>query len=167
MRKPRTWFFDCVSLSNFALSDVLPLLVKRYAGRMGVTVQVADEISEGVRAGYAKLEGLLDLLNAGTIDLITPTVAEHRRYRDLLRTLSEGEASAIAVAVERGGVVVTDDQAARMVCQNKRIPFTGTLGILQACVHDKLVRADEADNILARMIAAGFYSPVKRVSDLR
>lgn len=167
MRKPHMWFFDCVSLSNFALSDSLPLLVKRYSGRLGVTVQVADEISEGVRDGYAKLAGIQDLLNAGAFILIAPTVSEHDRYGAFLRTLSAGEASTIAVAAERGGVVVTDDLAARAVCQGKRIPFTGTLGIMQACVNDKLVSSAEAENILALMIAAGFYSPVQHLSDLK
>lgn len=52
------WFFDCVTLSNFALADALPLLSARYRGRGFVVTQVVDELTRGLAAGYALAECL-------------------------------------------------------------------------------------------------------------
>ena len=50
--------------------------------------------------------------------------------RELLRILAPGEASCIAQAKARGGVVITDDRAARQCCHERGVVFTGTIGIL-------------------------------------
>ena len=92
--------------------------------------------------------------------------AERDLFVELLRTLGTGEASCIALAVGWGGVVVTDDRTARRYCAGRGIPVTGTIGILRALCADRIVSAEEADALLARMVAIGFYSPVRRVSDL-
>ena len=67
---------------------------------------------------------------------------------------------------KRGGIVATDDRAARSACDYRRIPCTGTIGILRACCRDGSLSATEADAALQAMVDAGFYSPVHRLSDL-
>lgn len=44
--------------------------------------------------------------------------------------------------------------------------MTGTIVILKALCLDRTITSEEADAILARMVEAEFYSPVRRVSDL-
>ena len=47
-----------------------------------------------------------------------------------------------------------------------KIPFTGTVGILKASLLDGQVTLDQADDILSKMIKAGFYSPVRSIADI-
>lgn len=56
---------------------------------------------------------------------------EDQKYQKLLGlTVDPGEASAIALAVELGGLVILDDQKARKLAFELGIDVTGTLGIL-------------------------------------
>jgi len=48
----------------------------------------------------------------------------------------------------------------------RQIPVTGTIGILKALCLDKTVTAEQANAILGRMVDTGFYSPVRRISDI-
>ena len=89
---------------------------------------------------------------------------ERGDYRELLRILGPGEASCIACAKARGGIVVTDDKAARDCCAERGL--TGTIGILKACSLDETLSPGEADAVLQDVIDAGYYSPVTRISGL-
>jgi predicted nucleic acid-binding protein len=62
--------------------------------------------------------------------------------------------------------VVTDDRAARATCRELGIPLTGTIGILVACIGDRMLDAEAADETLLRMIKAGFHSPVTSISGM-
>ena len=94
------------------------------------------------------------------------TMPESELFVDLLRVLGSGEASCVALACHRGGIVVTDDRAARSCCAEREIPVTGSIGILKALCIDRTITQEEADATLARMVDAGFFSPVRRISDL-
>lgn len=52
------------------------------------------------------------------------------------------------------------------VCDRYKIPYTGTIGILIASCRDGQLTADVADRLLEKMVNAGFYSPVQRISDV-
>jgi predicted nucleic acid-binding protein len=160
-------FFDAVTLSNFALIGRLDILVARYGARGRVGPEVLDELLDGIAAGYDRLGDVETALDAGSLADAPPLSAEERRiYRELLRTLAPGEASCIARAISRGGVVVTDDRAARASAREHGVACTGTVGILKACCVDGTLRPSEADSILEAMVEGGYYGPVRRISDL-
>jgi len=171
MRRPRQkscYYFDTVTLSNFALVSQTDLLVSRYGSRLRVTVEVLDEISSGIVAGYPALLKIEAAVQRGDFQAEPPLKfpRERKVYRQLLRFLSSGEASCISCALSRGGTVATDDRAARECCIEYDIPCTGTIGILKACCSDKFMSPSEADAILSHMIYKGYRSPVLRISDL-
>ncbi len=160
-------FFDTVTLSNFALSGVFDLLVDRYGRTLRVTEQVRAELAAGRIRGYSDLELVEPALAAGSILPAEPmTMPENELFVELLRTLGSGEASCVALARYRNGIVATDDRVARSSCAERGIPVTGTIGILKALCIDQTIASREADAILSRMVKAGFYSPVRRISDL-
>jgi len=163
MRKIACWFFDSVTLSNFALVGRMNILAARYRTRGFVTTQVVDELTAGVDAGYASLSDCLDLVNRGTIQTIALDATERVTFQQLIGNLGQGEAGTIAAALHRQGVVVTDDLAARRTCSDMGIPITGTIGILQAVVHDRGLTLAIANELLHKMIEAGFRSPVDRL----
>ena len=158
--------FDAVVLSNFALAERLDVITTRYRGRGAVTTEVSDEIDRGVASGYAALETVAGMVGGRGLRLLTLTREERRLYATLLRHLGAGEASCLAVVEARGGVVATDDRAARARCASMGILVTGTIGILKAACQDGNLSAEKADDSLRRMIAAGFYSPVRTISSI-
>lgn len=91
---------------------------------------------------------------------------EHTHYVELIGHLGEGEASCIALAKQRGAVVVTEDRMARKQYQQMKLQATGTIGISKASSLAGDISLAEADEILHGMIAAGFYSPVRNISDI-
>lgn len=167
-KRKRVCFFDTVTLSNFALAGRLDLLLDRTGKRLHVTDEVLDEVTEGVVAGYAALREIERAVIEGKFSRAAPLASMDERdtYRELLRVLAPGEASCIACAKTRGGVVMTDDKTARECCLERRVAVTGTIGILKASCVDGTIRADEADAVLQDMVAAGYHSPVRRISDL-
>jgi predicted nucleic acid-binding protein len=163
----RSFSFDTVVLSNFAQARRVDLLVRRYGERAQVTLDVQTEVLEGILAGYPALRFINDALENGELSSAGELQADEKRvYGELLRILAPGEASCIACALMRDGTVATDDRAARACCTDRNVPFTGTIGILTACLRDGLVGAAEADAILQDMIDTGYFSPVRRISDL-
>ena len=168
LERKRDYVLDTVTLSNFALAGRLELLVLRYGRRVRITPEVLDEVSDGAIAGYSALNAIekavaaADFSHAGS----PASTAERAIYRELLRILAPGEASCIAYAKTHGAVVVTDDRTARECCGERGVTFIGTIGILKACCLDGTLSAEDADATLQAMIDAGFYSPVRRISDL-
>lgn len=158
------WFFDNVTLSNFALAGGLGVLIVRHGGRGFVTTQVVDELTRGVAAGYPALAECLDLVDKGILRLATLDRNERKTFRQLVAHLGEGEAGTIAAAHHRGGVVVSDDLAARRTCADLAVPVTGTIGILRAAFRDKELALTDANGLLTQMIEAGFHSPVDRIT---
>ena len=117
-------------------------------------------------ADYRILKQVDKLIDDKVFRLISLSRQEHRHFQDLIGHLGKGEASCIAYAKERKAIVVTDDRTARKQCSLMKIPVTGTVGILKASVLDGQIPLDRADDILQKMISAGFYSPIRNIADI-
>lgn len=155
-------FFDTVVLSNFAfISGGIAFLHKRYGKRVHITLQVLEEVAKTAYSGFTHFEQI-ESANFSKTSLIP---SEHETYLALLRNLGTGEASCIAAAEQRKGIVVTDDRLARNICKERIIPLTGTIGILKSAYLDSVISLDEADGMLHKMVECGFYSPVQKISD--
>lgn len=162
----RNLIFDTVSISNFALSESLDLIRRKYKGRASITSEIYDEILDGVNAGHEGLASIGLLLKSKSLKIVHLLENEHEAYRMHLQYLGRGESSAIAIALHRKKVLVSDDMAARNIARQLKIDFTGTIGILKGSVKDKLISVQEADSILKKMIKSGFYSPVNSISQI-
>jgi predicted nucleic acid-binding protein len=161
----KTWIFDTVSLCNFLLSDSMTILKKRYRRCGLITREVYNELTAGF-ADYPILKQVDKLFDNKDFELVALSRPEHKHFQDLISHLGKGEASCIAYAKERQATVVTDDRTARKQCSLMKIPTTGTVGILKASVLDGQIPLDKADDILHKMIAAGFYSPIRNIAEI-
>ena len=161
----KIWIFDTVSLSNFVLSESMLILSKRYRRCGIITGEVYDELSTGFM-DYPKLKQVEKLIDDRVFRLVSLSRQEHRHFQDSIVHLGKGEASCIAYTKERMAIVVTDDRTARKQCSLMKIPVTGTIGILKASVLDGHIPLDRADDILQKMILAGFYSPIRNITDI-
>jgi predicted nucleic acid-binding protein len=68
--------------------------------------------------------------------------------------------------VRRQGLLATDDLDARRIAQQQNVSLTGTIGILILCVRRGYLSREEADRLLAEMIALGYYSPFDNLDQL-
>jgi predicted nucleic acid-binding protein len=161
----KKWVFDTVALSNFLLSDSLFILVDRYRKRGFITWQVYDEISSGI-SEYPQLKQVDKLVDEKIFKLVSLSRAEHQQFLQLIGHLGKGEASCISFAKKQIAIVVTDDRSARKQCSIMKISYTGTVGILKASVVEGRITLDKANEILCKMIEAGFYSPIRSIADI-
>jgi len=151
---------DNTVLSNFVLVNRIELLTEALGNEVATTPQVIDEFEDGVARGRLPETRLdwLEVLNLGT--------EEESLFRELLVRVNAGEASCLAVAVQRNGRVLTDDRDARKLAAQLKIPISGTLGILLRLVQINVLALSEANEILGQMITGGYRSPVEKLEDL-
>jgi len=161
----KSWYFDTVSLSNFLFSGSDHLLKKRYHKCGFITWEVYDELCAGF-VKYPTLQKIETFLENKIFTLISLSDQARQLYPNLIVHLGKGEASCIAAAKISQGIVVTDDRSARQQCRHSHVSFTGTIGILKACVIDGTTNLNQADIYLGKMIKQGFYSPVRSISEI-
>jgi predicted nucleic acid-binding protein len=142
-----------------ALARVLGL----WPGRWVLPDEVRFEAAAWPARGSAVVVTLDQLRDTGIIQYgILDIVTEGRLYRQLLRVLGRGEASAITIASHRGFTTVLDDHRARSECDALQPPvhWTGTEGLLSDALREGLLTRDEAERIWA---ATGIADPARRV----
>ena len=166
----RDYIFDTTALSNFASTGRLNLLDIRYRGVAFTTVEVTAELRRGIKAGYSYLETVLQQIepvdSEGWLRILVPnSAAEHRLQSEFDQLLDPGEASCLALAISRRITLVTDDLAARRLAEKKKVPLSGTLGILIALVRHNAFPLKEANTMLATMIQQHYRSPVNRLDE--
>ena len=152
---------DNTVLSNFAQierSDLLHLAVGESAA---TTTQVITEFANGVR------KKRVPATDWGWFQILALTSDEETLYQQLLRQINAGEASCLAIAVHRGGRVLTDDRDARKLAAQMQVPISGTLGVLTQLVKDGRTSLSSADQVLRDMIANGYRSPVSSLKNLK
>jgi predicted nucleic acid-binding protein len=94
------------------------------------------------------------------------TPAEEANLTQVRLVLGDGEASCIAVALERKAGLFSDDLDARRYAQRHGIRVSGTLGVLALLEERGYLTMAEADACLRGMIARGYRSPVRSLADL-
>jgi predicted nucleic acid-binding protein len=159
--------FDCCVVSNFALAGSLGLIEALYGDKAYVTGFVAAEVMRGIQAGHSRLEAVTKALQDGWLkETGLETGEEKRLFESLSRSVGLGKASSIAVAKGCGSVFACDDRAARSEAAALKVRLTGTLGILAKAARTGACDLKAADGCLARMIEAGFFSPVNSIQGI-
>lgn len=167
---PLSVIADTTILSNFASAGCLDVL-RRLLGRVYIPIEVYAEIQDGLASGYKFYEGIdtyvYPLVADGWLKLTSLEGDEERRlFGSLPRSLHSGEASCLAIAVSRGWAVLSDDERARKVARDLGVVVSGTLGVLVLAVRKDLLTLDDANEMLTKMIRAGFRSPTNNLVEL-
>jgi predicted nucleic acid-binding protein len=100
------------------------------------------------------------------LETVELRVAEQDRITELSGDLQLGEAACIAVAEARGGLVLTDDVAARERAVALGVEISGTVGVLGRLLRQKILSLEQGDRLLDEMIACGYWSPVRSLRDV-
>lgn len=151
---------DNTVLSNFVLVGRIDLLPAALVGRVATTPQVVGEFKSGVATG------LLPQAELEWLEIVSLEEAEEAHFQNLIGRVNSGEASCLAVAMNRAGRILTDDRDARKLAARFKIPVSGTLGVLLRLVQNQTLTFTEANELLGQMVAFGYRSPVKKLEDL-
>lgn len=157
-------------LANFATISQLPLLQQLHP-RLYMPTAVYDEIRRGLDEGYTFSQSILNQIypihNHGWIHLTNVTSDNELRYLGQLPSkIHAGEAECLAIAKERGWLLLTDDRAARNIAKTNHITLSGTLGCLVLMVEQAICPLTEANHHLLEMIQQGYRSPVTTLTKL-
>ena len=159
-RVDRPVLLDNTVLTNLALVDGCEWVTQLWPVTTCTTRAVWEEHKRAVTSR------LLPDDTWSRLTLVTLTEQESRFAADLSARLGAGERTCLAVAFYRRGLFVSDDLDARRTAQRYDIPTTGTVGILTRCVQRGYLARDQANCLLAEMIALGYRSPVTDLSAL-
>jgi predicted nucleic acid-binding protein len=157
-------------LSNFAAIDALGRLQELY-GEVYLPTEVYNEIERGLEEGYSFYSGIEKILyplsEGGWLRLTSLGDDEEiALFSSMPGRLHAGEASCLAIAQQRGWLLLTDDKSARRQAEIRKIAVSGTLGCLILGIERDLWTTVQANAWLERIVAAGFHSPVTDLSTL-
>jgi predicted nucleic acid-binding protein len=157
---PAIVLLDNTVLTNYALVNRLDIFTALWKENVYAPQEVVLEYNAGIQ-GARVPEGAVEHLK------IVHLTAEEQEYAKGFSTrLGAGERACLAACFFRQGVFSSEDRDARMQAQHLKIPAIGTVGILVLCVHRNLLEPGEAQDLLDRMIADGYRSPVVLIKEL-
>jgi predicted nucleic acid-binding protein len=151
---------DTTVLNNFSHIE-RPDLLQLVLANAATTVQVMAELERGVASGH------VPSCDWQWLEVVHLTAVERERLTRIRLVLDDGEASCIAVALERNASLFTDDLQARHYAQSRGIIVSGTLGVLSALMAKRHLTLAEGDELLRVMVAYGYRSPVRSLVNLR
>ena len=125
--------------------------------RVLVSTEVRDEIMKLEESPEAIQ--LRDIVQEGWIEVGQPSEKKTRQIAKLFPEIDEGEASTIALALERGEkTIVTDDAEARVAAEYFQLEARGTLYIILEAYKRKIFKSKaEVTTTVNNMLTRGFY----------
>ena len=153
-------------LSNFAVVDRLDLLRDAYE-KIFISLEVYKEIEGGIRHKHFFQKRTKQLADSGECLLITDLEGNEKDlYNKLITQLHPGEASCLAIAINRKWAFMSDDKDARTLASFHKVPLSGTIGVFHYLIKNDFISTKEANDLLEQMIDNGYYSPVPKIEDI-
>ena len=141
--------FDANVLSLLAKEDHLDLLLQFFTLPRYITPGIQSELETGLRNGVSYLKDVLQLVDEGHLEVISPTATEKQAMRHLPPKLGRGEVEAIAICQQRTLVFLTHDRKAANYCDRTDIACIRLRALLIAFQKASLLTASESKKILA------------------
>lgn len=120
-----------------------------------------EVVDEGKRKGFADAIILDELFQKGVFKVVKPENANF--LEPLLQTkgLHLTDAEVLAIAKERDGKAIIDDEVARKTAKIYRIAYAGTPYVLVKAVSQGLITKEKAKQAINDMIFAGWRCSVE------
>jgi predicted nucleic acid-binding protein len=123
---------------------------------------VHDEVvTAGKRIGAVGVERVEQALDSGWLRLVRPTPAERRLTTRILQgsRLHRGEAEALAIARQRGQLLVVDDKEARSLAGALGVDFVGAAGVLLEAFLEEHLTLEGLEGALVDLSGVTWLSP--------
>jgi len=151
---------DSTVLSNFALVGAVDLLATACSGGGITTSFVITELQNGQRLGK------LPPLDMSWLQVVALTTEENECSQRLRGRLGAGEASCLAVAMQRRLPLLTDDLVARKIAMREGVCLSGTIGVLVGLVDSAVIPLHVANELLGKMIRVGYFASFRKIDHL-
>jgi predicted nucleic acid-binding protein len=154
--------FDASVLINFCEADALGVVVRTVPPPRMVLRDVLEELESGTCRRQVE-----QAIERGDFEVAEVDASELGKWAEYTLRLDPGESATLAVAASRSWSVAMDERAARRLAEKDvgRDRLTGTVGILRVAVDEDIVTIDEGNELLRRMIDAGYWSPIDQLGD--
>lgn len=150
---------DTTVLNNFAQIRRPDLLRSAYPD-LSAPTSVWSELNLGVR------RGLVPACDWSWLKILDLSQREQAQVDQFGRALDPGEAACIAIAVSRGGLMLSDDWKARAFGCSLGLEVSGSLGVLNNLVLKQVLSLEGADTLLVEMVRCGFHSPYRSLREI-
>jgi len=152
---------DNTVLSNFALIGELNLLQDYSRGKGTTTDYVLAEFERGVK------EGIFINTNLDWLEVLTLVEYKEKTLFEILsKRLGAGESSCLAIAINRGYDLLSDDMAVRKIAMREGIRLSGSIGVLLELIRIDRISTEKGNTILRGFIKHGYFSPVDKLDEL-
>jgi predicted nucleic acid-binding protein len=166
MSSPPLVLLDACVIVNLYATRCLGEIVATVAGTVAIVDVVKRESQHVRRGGTGEDRNELDpinlepLISARAIRVLTSDDdAELMTFIDLTRELDNGEAMTAAVAIHRGGIVVTDDQKAARLLRENGVPLQSTLALCKVWADTAAESQEVVRTALNAIRERGRYEP--------
>lgn len=144
--------FDSTPLIHLGKARLLekmrPLSTKNY-----IPKAVYQEVVElGKDTGKEDAFYVEKLISEGLFEIV-----EVKAAAKAIAILSPADQEVLALAKEKRGIAVMDEDAGRKVAEIMGIKTLGSVGLLFAFLHHKLISKEEAKRIIETLIEQGWY----------
>lgn len=153
------WLLDNTIISNFALVGKIKFL-KQLQENLAVPEEVRKEFLTGVD------KGVVPKTDISWLKVVRRIEDEDNLFEKFRLRLGMGESACLAIAINRGWKLFTDDVDTRDMAQRFEAPVSGTIGMLIYLIHKRYIPLNEGNSILRSMIDKGYYSPIRVLDDL-
>ena len=90
---------------------------------------------------------------------------ERLLFVNLSKRLGAGEASCLAIAMQRRDDLLTDDQAVRKIALREGLRLSGSIGVLLELIRTSDISLKTGNSILKAFIDQGYFSPVETLDE--
>ncbi len=153
--------FDNTVLSNFALIGEISLLRDYSKGKGAVSDYVLAEFERGVK------EEIFINTSFDWLEVLTLVDAKEKFFFEIFsKRLGEGESSCLAIAINRGYDLLSDDIAVRKIAMREGVRLSGSIGVLLELVRINRISLVKGNAMLGGFIKHGYFSPVDKLDEL-
>lgn len=145
----RSLIFDTDVLSTFGKLDKLDLLQKLFPDtNFNISTSVYGELFKARDCGYEFVDHIIE----SQIFKVTPLSQEEvvflEKLRHERRSLGAGELECISICKHRGSVIVTNDVAAKKVCDHYDIDFIDLSMLLKSLIATNILTSEEVGRLI-------------------
>ena len=151
----RSFVFDATPLIHLAKAGLAPLISQLPGEKLTVPAVVREVVGEG-RREYPDAAVIAALIDQGVIEVRAPPPRAVKALVRIHSDIHSGEAEALALAKETGGVSVVDDRAARAAARLQGIRVEGTYGVVLRALKGGSISAVGAEDALGRLVSSGW-----------
>jgi len=145
----RSLIFDTDVLSTFGKLEKLDLLKKLFPDmNFSISTSVHNELFKAKDCGYE----FVDYIMESQMFKVTPLSQEEVDFLEKLRherrSLGPGELECISICKHRGSVIVTNDVAAKKVCDHYNIDFIDLSMLLKSLLVTNILTNEEVRELI-------------------